>query len=169
MALPHKDGKSRTRSRKPRSIGTKAKRLVSQSDGNQASLIKTLKAHARDLEKKLEQRTHDLAEVREQQAATADVLKVISRSTFDLQTVLDTVVRRQPEYATPKAVHVPTRGRWYLAILSAGGQPHFFAQDYVQFLRGRPIIPGRSTLVGRTALEGRVVHIPDCFADSEYD
>src|SRR5262252_8291800 len=36
-------------------------------------------------------------------------------------------------------------------------------------MKGRPIIPGRSTLVGRTALEGRIIHIPDCLADPEYN
>ena len=167
--MSRKGAKSRTHGRTPRSTGTKAKRGVSRSDETQGSLIKTLKAHARDLEKKLEQRTHDLAEAREQQAATADVLKVISRSTFDPQTVLDTLVQSAARLCDAEGAFMfRSEGDDYWPSYQLVAS-HAFSQDYVQYMRGRPIIPGRATLVGRTALEGRPVHIPDCLADLEYD
>ena len=43
-----------------------------------------------------------------------------------------------------------------------------FSEEYRQFIEGYPITPGRGTLVGRTALEGHTVHIPDVVADPEY-
>jgi hypothetical protein len=67
--LSRKDAKSRTRGGKLRSTETKAEGEVARSDKSQASLIKRLKAYACDLEEKLEKRTHDLAEAREQQTA----------------------------------------------------------------------------------------------------
>jgi hypothetical protein len=87
-----KGPQSRTRGRKLRSTGTKAKGGVARSDETQASLIKKLKAHARDLEKRLEQRTHDLAEAREQQTASSEVLQVISSSAGELQPVFQAML-----------------------------------------------------------------------------
>jgi hypothetical protein len=45
---------------------------------------------------------------------------------------------------------------------------HGFSDEYQQFIKDRPIPPGRNTLVGRTALETRTVDMPDCLADLEY-
>ena len=112
----------------------------------------------------LRQRTDDLSESLQQQTATADVLKVISRSTFDLQTVLQTLVESAARLCDAEKATITRQKDGVLFR----GEFYGFSDEFMDYVRNVPVVPDRGSATARALLEGVVVHIPDVQADPDY-
>jgi GAF domain-containing protein/nitrogen-specific signal transduction histidine kinase len=111
----------------------------------------------------LNARTHDLEESLEYQTATSEVLQVISRSTFDLQPVLDTVCETARRLCGAGMAGIAIRqGDGYRYVATSSVNP-----EWAQIARERAFTPGRETMTGRVVLERSIVHIKDVAADPD--
>ena len=106
----------------------------------------------------------ELRESLQQQTATAEVLKVISRSAFDLPTVLQTLIESAARQCDADQATVTRQksGAFYR------GEFYGFSQEFIDFVRDVPVKLERGNAIGRTLLEGVIVHIPDVMTDPDY-
>jgi two-component system, NtrC family, sensor kinase len=118
-----------------------------------ARLFNELQSKSRDLEKSLQQQT-----------ATADVLKIISRSTFDLQTVLQTLVESVARLCDADMAQITRQQDGVFFRAEACG----FPDQFIEYTRTIPVAADRGSAIGRALLEGKAVHVPDVLADPEY-
>jgi signal transduction histidine kinase len=147
-----------------------ARREVRPFTSGQIGLVKTFAEQAViaienvRLFDEIQARTRDLSESLQQQTATADVLKVISRSTFDLKSVLQTLVESAAKLcdADSAAITRQQGGMFFRA------EAYGFSPEYIEYIRTVPVEPDRGSVMGRALLERRVIHVPDVLEDPEF-
>jgi signal transduction histidine kinase len=115
--------------------------------------------------KELRERTDDLSESLQQQTATADVLKVISRSAFDLKSVLTTLTESAKALCGASLGIISLRDGEVMRLQAESG----CTQAFIDFMHANPIRANRDTITGRVFMDGKPVHVPDVQADAEYN
>ncbi len=149
--------------RRSRASGKAAERRRRRSETPKRGKTPTVRGRSSP-ETELAQLRRQLTEAFQQQAATVDVLKAISRSSFDLQTVLDSLIESAARLCqAQRGVIFRREGDSYHGVAFYNASP-----ELIDFIRRHPITPGRHTITARVALDRRTIHVADLQADTEY-
>ena len=163
-----------TREGKPIGVLVVARRTVAPFNAKQIDLVRTFADQAViaienvRLFEEVQKRTGELSEALQQQTATAEVLQVISRATFDLQTVLDTLVLSVARLCEADHAWLFRRDGEEYRWAASYGFSHEQHEDLKGILLQQRTVPGRGSIMGRVLLEGKTVHVTDVQADPEY-
>jgi signal transduction histidine kinase len=154
----------------PIGIALLMRKTVRPFNANQIDLVETFADQAViaienvRLFDEVQTRTAELADALQQQTATAEVLKVISRSAFDLHTVLQALVEAAAQLCeADQGTIAREQAGTFVRAASYG-----FSPEFVELVKNLPVAPTRGSATGRALLEGRTVHIADVRADRDY-
>jgi signal transduction histidine kinase len=145
-------------------VKTRRRKTVTLKRGNAPNAVRRRSSSAAGLQEQLDRRTQELTEALAQQTATADVLKVISRSTFDLNAVWRTLVESACTLCdAPQGLIELLDGDVYRMVMQKG-----YGEAFERHLVENPLRAGSPSGTGRAASTGVVSHIPDVLQDPDY-
>src|SRR6516165_8959594 len=163
--MPYPKGAAMKRhSRSGKSTKPRPQKAVALKRSNASKVMRRGSSASTGEETEISRLRRQLSEALEQQTATADVLKIISRSTFNLQTVLGSLIETAARLCgAHRAVIFRRDGDFYHGVAFYNASP-----EVVDFIRRHPITPGRHSISARALLERRTIHVADVQADAEY-